>query len=146
MRTFIAGLRFSLGQQGAAPRLQTDLTESGGVLFLKRNRFWNSQIRGETTACRGPTRSAVPEVCGPWQERQICGPRELWYKGGCGEVEEREQGILFPSSWVKPCAGGMRLLVGGMAELAAPLTIAHGLEEVLPKSCSWCEFPVSVDM
>lgn len=47
MRTFIAGLRFSLGQQGAAPRLQTDLTESGEVLFLKRNRFWKSQRRGK---------------------------------------------------------------------------------------------------
>lgn len=87
----------------------------------------------------------MPEVSGPWQEREICGPREL-YKGGCGEVEEREQGILFPSSWVKPCAGRMCLLVGGMAEPAAPPTAARGLREVLPKFCSWCEFLVSVDM
>lgn len=37
-------------------------------------------------------------------------------------------------------------VVGGMAEPAAPLTAAHGLGEVLPKFCSWCEFPVSVDV
>lgn len=45
MRTFIAGLRFSLGQQGAAARMQTDLTESGEVLFLKRNRFWKGKLQ-----------------------------------------------------------------------------------------------------
>lgn len=82
----------------------------------------------------------MPEVSGPWQEREIRGPRELYKEGG-GEVEEREQDMLFPSSWVPPCAGGMCLLVGGTAEPAA-----HGLGEVLPKFCSWCEFPVSVDL
>lgn len=87
----------------------------------------------------------MPEVSGPWQEREIRAPREL-YKGGCGEVEGREQGILSPCSWVKACAGGMCLLVRGMAEPAAPPMAACGLGEVLPKFCCWCEFPVSVDM
>lgn len=60
-------------------------------------------------------------------------------------MEEREQICLFPSSQIKPHSGGMRLLVGGTAEPAASPTAAHGLGEVLPKFCSRCEFPVSVD-
>lgn len=61
-------------------------------------------------------------------------------------MEEREQICLFPSSRIKPRGGGMRLLVGGTAEPVASLTAAHRLGEVLPKFCSRCEFPVSVDI
>lgn len=61
-------------------------------------------------------------------------------------MEESEQVCLFPSPRTKPCSGGMRLLVRDGAEPAAALTAAHGLREMLPKFCSRCEFPVSVDM
>ena len=67
VRTFIAGLRFSLGQQGAVPRLQIVLTASGEVLFLKRNRLCHgkSQRRGKLQLVEDWQESAVPRVSGP---------------------------------------------------------------------------------